>query len=224
MVFSSYWRSAFSPVSPKGEGIAGTTPDLVRVARLRRLSRSTIYRMSDEGRIPKISLGRKIVRFREADITDLIENGARGGVMSTAAENPRTTDEVRAILAGQGSRRSSTVRVTTGNPMPRTTESGGRDKAGRVVTSWRRKFERTALYAGTCSLCGVSFNQGVQIAWSPGRGADHWKCYVDGVPETRDPAAAKSIAADRAVRAAHEAELAATRRREQAETAERYQP
>jgi hypothetical protein len=53
------------------------------------------------------------------------------------------------------------------------------------MAEWRRKYPRKAKFAGQCSMCGESFPTGADIAWSPGRKADHWDCYIRGHAEKR---------------------------------------
>ena len=56
------------------------------------------------------------------------------------------------------------------------------------MAKWRRKYPRRARFNGSCSICDEPFEKGTEIAWSPGRSADHWSCYIDGHKERRDPA------------------------------------
>ncbi len=53
--------------------------------------------------------------------------------------------------------------------------------------SWRRKYPRRARYPGTCQLCSEPIAEGAEIAWSPGRAPDHWRCYVEGSSIRRGP-------------------------------------
>jgi hypothetical protein len=53
--------------------------------------------------------------------------------------------------------------------------------------TWRRKYPRLARYASVCHICSEPIAEGTQIAYSPGRAADHWACYLNGAAERRGP-------------------------------------